>query len=240
MKDTNDELKLVIVRDMWLTGFDAPSMHTLYVDKKMHVSYRQSLPCLQTLFAVPQSGLQYPWQHLLICRDDQLRHQWLRFSFWLVQSALLLRYGNAKYLRDALPNASYIGFTGTPIEKEDKSTPAVFGGYIDIYDIKQSVDDGATVPISYESRLVKIKLDEQTTKKLDKEISNISDATEEQIEQAKKKTATIDAVVGHPDRLKDVAKDIVDHFEARQKVAVLWCGGVETIRGHQRSWSLPP
>ena len=129
-----------------------------------------------------------------------------------------IRYGNAKYLRDALPNASYIGFTGTPIEKEDKSTPAVFGGYIDIYDIKQSVDDGATVPISYESRLVKIKLDEQTTKKLDKEISNISDATEEQIEQAKKKTATIDAVVGHPDRLKDVAKDIVDHFEARQKV----------------------
>jgi type I restriction enzyme R subunit len=107
-----------------------------------------------------------------------------------------IRYGNAKYLRDALPNASYIGFTGTPIEKEDKSTPAVFGGYIDIYDIKQSVDDGATVPISYESRLVKIKLDEQTTKKLDKEISNISDATEEQIEQAKKKTATIDAVVG--------------------------------------------
>ena len=129
-----------------------------------------------------------------------------------------IRYGNAKYLRDALPNASYIGFTGTPIEKEDKSTPAVFGDYIDIYDIKQSVDDGATVPISYESRLVKIKLDEQTAKKLDDEINDISDATEEQIEKAKKKTATIDAVVGHPDRLKDVAKDIVNHFEARQKV----------------------
>ncbi len=129
-----------------------------------------------------------------------------------------IRYGNAKYLRDALPNASYIGFTGTPIEKEDKSTPAVFGDYIDVYDIKQAVDDGATVPISYESRLVKIKLDEQTAKKLDEEINDISDATEEQIEKAKKKTATIDAVVGHPDRLKDVAKDIVMHFEARQKV----------------------
>src|SRR5690554_2418168 len=70
-----------------------------------------------------------------------------------------IRYGNAKYLRDALPKASFIGFTGTPIEKEDKSTPAVFGDYIDIYDIKRAVDDGATVPISYESRLVKIKLD---------------------------------------------------------------------------------
>ncbi|MEA1973033.1 MAG: type I restriction endonuclease subunit R [Candidatus Cloacimonadota bacterium] len=128
------------------------------------------------------------------------------------------RYGNAKYLRDALPNASYIGFTGTPIEKEDKSTPAVFGDYIDVYDIKQAVDDGATVPISYESRLVKIKLDEKTAKALDDEINDIADATEEQLEKAKKKTATIDAVVGHPDRLKDVAKDIVFHFEARQKV----------------------
>src|SRR5690606_5921683 len=95
-----------------------------------------------------------------------------------------IRYGNAKYLRDALPNASYIGFTGTPIEKEDKSTPGVFGGYIDVYDIKQAVDDGATVPISYESRLVKIKLDEATAKKLDEEINEISDATEEQLEKA--------------------------------------------------------
>ncbi|VVH50991.1 Type I restriction-modification system, restriction subunit R (EC [uncultured Gammaproteobacteria bacterium] len=129
-----------------------------------------------------------------------------------------IRYGNAKYLRDALPNASYIGFTGTPIEKEDKSTPAVFGDYIDVYDIKQAVDDGATVPISYESRLVKIKLDKKTAKALDDEINDIADATEEQLEKAKKKTATIDAVVGHPDRLKDVAKDIVMHFEARQEV----------------------
>lgn len=129
-----------------------------------------------------------------------------------------IRYGNAKYLRDALPNASYIGFTGTPIEKEDKSTPAVFGDYIDVYDIKQAVDDGATVPISYESRLIKIKLDEKTSKKLDDEINDIADATEEQLEKAKKKTTTIDAVVGHPERLKDVAKDIVSHFEARQDV----------------------
>ncbi|WP_299601085.1 type I restriction endonuclease subunit R [uncultured Aquimarina sp.] len=128
------------------------------------------------------------------------------------------RYGNAKYLRDALPNASYIGFTGTPIEKEDKSTPAVFGDYIDVYDIKQAVDDGATVPISYESRLIKIKLDEQKAKELDDEINAIEGATEEQIEKAKKKTVTIDSVVGDPDRLKDVAKDIVTHFEARQNV----------------------
>lgn len=129
-----------------------------------------------------------------------------------------IRYGNAKYLRDALPNASYIGFTGTPIEKEDKSTPAVFGNYIDVYDIKQAVDDGATVPISYESRLVKIKLDGEIAATIDAEINAISDVTEEQLEKAKKKTTTIDAVVGHKDRLQDIAKDIVFHFEEKQQV----------------------
>lgn len=129
-----------------------------------------------------------------------------------------IRYGNAKYLRDALPNASYIGFTGTPIEKEDKSTPAVFGNYIDVYDIKSAVDDGATVPISYESRLVKINLDEKTASAIDEEINAITDVTEEQLEKAKKKTTTIDAIVGHKERLQDIAKDIVEHFEKRQEV----------------------
>ena len=127
-----------------------------------------------------------------------------------------IRYGNAKYLRDALPNASYIGFTGTPIEKEDKSTPAVFGKYIDVYDIKQAVDDGATVPISYESRLIKIKLNDATVQTIDEEINAISNATEEQLEKAKKRTATIDAIVGQSERVEDIAKDIVNHFEARQ------------------------
>lgn len=121
-------------------------------------------------------------------------------------------------MRDALPNASYIGFTGTPIEKEDKSTPAVFGKYIDVYDIKQAVDDGATVPISYESRLVKIRLDQEVSSEIDTLVDEISGATEEQLERSKKKNATINAIVGHPERLKDVAEDIVSHFEARQQV----------------------
>jgi len=128
-----------------------------------------------------------------------------------------IRYGNAKYLRDALPKASFIGFTGTPIEKEDRSTRNVFGYEIDIYDIKQAVDDGATVPISYESRLVKIRLNQEVVNKIDYAVDEIVGATEEQKEKAKKKNAQIDAIVGHPDRLKDIAKDIVEHFEARQK-----------------------
>lgn len=134
-----------------------------------------------------------------------------------IENGSEIRYGNAKYLRDALPNASYIGFTGTPIEKTDKSTPAVFGNYVDVYDIKQAVDDGATVPISYESRLVKIKLDAEIISIIDAEVNAIDGATEEQIEASKKRTAKIDAVVGHPDRLKDIAQDIVFHFEARQQ-----------------------
>ena len=93
-----------------------------------------------------------------------------------------MKYGNAKYLRDALPHASFIGFTGTPIEKEDRDTKRVFGNYIDIYDIAQAVKDGATVPLSYESRLVKIKLDENVGEQIDLRVSEIEGTTEEQIE----------------------------------------------------------
>jgi type I restriction enzyme R subunit len=129
-----------------------------------------------------------------------------------------IKYGSAKYLRDALPKASFIGFTGTPIENNDKSTPAVFGNYIDIYDIAQAVKDGATVPINYESRLVKIKLNQEITDKIDDLIDGIDNTTEGQIEKYKAKNSRINAIVGHKDRIKDIAKDIVEHFEARQEL----------------------
>lgn len=157
--------------------------------------------------------------NVVVVADEAHRSQYgFAGKEYETEEGMETHYGNAKYLRDALPNASYIGFTGTPIEKDDKSTKAVFGEYIDIYDIKQAVDDGATVPISYESRLIKIKLDDATVATIDAEINAISEATEEQLEKAKKKMATIDAVVGHPDRLEDIAKDIVAHFEKRQEV----------------------
>lgn len=129
-----------------------------------------------------------------------------------------IKYGNAKHLRDALPNASFIGFTGTPIEREDRDTTKVFGDYIDIYDISQAVEDGATVPLSYESRLVKIKYDKAFEEYLDEEVENIEGATKEQIEKAKKRVAQINTIVGHPDRLKEIAENIVNHFEKRQEV----------------------
>ncbi|MDD5738683.1 MAG: type I restriction endonuclease subunit R [Candidatus Pacebacteria bacterium] len=127
-------------------------------------------------------------------------------------------YGFAKYLRDALPKASFIGFTGTPIEKEDASTPAVFGNYIDIYDVARAVEDGATVRIYYESRLAKVHLKPEEKAKLDEEVESITEGEESTAkEKAKAKWAQLEAIVGHKDRLRIVAGDIIDHFEKRQE-----------------------
>ena len=128
-------------------------------------------------------------------------------------------YGFAKYMRDALPTATYIGFTGTPIESTDVNTPAVFGQYVDIYDISQAVADKATVKIYYESRLAKVNLDEEgkrLIKNLDKELENDSELSEKQ--KAKAKWSKLEAIVGNKNRIDNLAKDIVTHFEARQSV----------------------
>lgn len=131
---------------------------------------------------------------------------------------IITKYGFAKYLRDALPHASFIGFTGTPIEKEDASTPAVFGNYVDVYDIAQAVEDGATVRIYYESRLAKIHLKPEESAKLDEEVEAITEGEESTAkEKAKAKWAQLEAIVGHRDRLKVVAADLVDHFEKRRE-----------------------
>ncbi|MFY9462632.1 MAG: type I restriction endonuclease subunit R, partial [Candidatus Sungiibacteriota bacterium] len=127
-----------------------------------------------------------------------------------------LKYGFAKYIRDALPHATFIGFTGTPIEKNDKSTPAVFGNYIDIYDIEQAVKDGATVPIFYENRLVRVRLKEEYRDELDQTVDEVTERDEpEEADKAKSKWARIEQVVGQPTRLAAVARDIVEHFEKR-------------------------
>ena len=127
-------------------------------------------------------------------------------------------YGFAKYLRDALPNATYLGFTGTPIESTDVNTPAVFGNYVDIYDILQAVDDGATVRIFYESRLAKINLSEEGRKlvaDLDDELE-VGELTVTQ--KAKAKWTQLEALIGSEGRIKQVAQDIINHFEQRQEV----------------------
>ncbi len=128
--------------------------------------------------------------------------------------------GFARHMRDALPNASFIGFTGTPIEKEDKNTQAVFGNYVDIYDIQQAVEDGATVRIFYESRLAKIELSAADQKKMDERVEEVTEDDELTDKQRRFARWTgKEAVVGSTDRLKQVAADIVHHFEQRISAA---------------------
>ncbi len=124
--------------------------------------------------------------------------------------------GFARHMRDALPNASFIGFTGTPIEKKDASTRAVFGDYISIYDVRRAVEDKATVPIYYEARLAQLELPENEKPKLDRDFAEITEG-EENTTQDKLKTkwAALEAVVGTEKRMKAVAADIVKHFEQR-------------------------
>ena len=124
--------------------------------------------------------------------------------------------GFARHMRDALPNASFIGFTGTPIELTDKNTQAVFGDYIDVYDIQRAVEDGATVRIYYEGRLARIALDEAEKPKLDDEFEEVTEGQElEKKEKYKTKWARLEAMVGAEKRVNLVAKDIVDHVERR-------------------------
>lgn len=126
------------------------------------------------------------------------------------------RYGYAHYIRQALPNASFIGFTGTPVEGEDRNTPAIFGDYIDIYDISRAVEDGATVPIYYESRLARIELDQGEKPNIDAEIEAlVEDDTLTEAEKFKAKWATVEALVGAKKRLSLIAADLVQHLEAR-------------------------
>ncbi|MCL4692077.1 MAG: type I restriction endonuclease subunit R, partial [Candidatus Hydrogenedentes bacterium] len=154
-------------------------------------------------------------RNIVVIADEAHRSHY-GFSAKMDRKSGEMKYGMAKYLRDALPGASFIGFTGTPIELDDKNTPAVFGDYIDKYDILRAVEDGATVPIYYESRLAKLELKEDEKPKLDPEFEEITEGEEETEKQKlKTKWAALEAMVGTDKRVRLVAQDIVDHFEKR-------------------------
>lgn len=157
-------------------------------------------------------------RNVIVMADEAHRSQY-GLKARIRSSDAQLVYGYAKYMRDALPGASYIGFTGTPIETDDKSTPAVFGNYVDIYDVKQAVEDGATVPIYYESRLVDLNIDDDTRRWLDKEVDELLEGEELSRQDAlKAEYAQKEAIVGSDERLNMVALDIIQHFEQRQSV----------------------
>jgi type I restriction enzyme R subunit len=153
--------------------------------------------------------------NVVVIADEAHRSQY-GFKAKVANKTGEIAYGFAKYLRDALPNASFIGFTGTPIEATDVNTPAVFGHYIDIYDISRAVEDGATVAIYYESRLARIELDEDEKPRIDAEIEALlEDQDEPSAERTKQKWSTVEALVGSDKRLALVAADLVQHFEDR-------------------------
>lgn len=156
-------------------------------------------------------------KNVIVLADEAHRSQY-GFSAKVVKSQdeAFEKYGYAKYLRDSLPNASYIGFTGTPIETTDKNTRAVFGDYIDIYDMSRAVEDKTTVKIFYESRIAQIDFTEEYDL-IDENYDEITEYQEEtQKEGLKRKWARLEAIVGSASRIKTVAKDIVEHFEKRQ------------------------
>src|SRR5437764_3296829 len=124
--------------------------------------------------------------------------------------------GFARHMRDALPNASFIGFTGTPIEQTDANTRAVFGDYISVYDIQRAVADGATVPIYHESRLARLALNESEKPYIDPKFEEVTEGEEvDRKEKLKSKWAQLEAVVGSESRIKLIARDLVEHFENR-------------------------
>lgn len=153
--------------------------------------------------------------NIVVIADEAHRSQY-GFTAKMDTASGVIKYGNAKYLHDALPKASFIGFTGTPVSLEDRDTRAVFGDYIDIYDIEQAVRDGATVPIYYESRLAKLDLVKEMLEYIDSEVEELTEAEEEEGKnKTKSKWAALEALVGANPRIQKVAADLVEHFEER-------------------------
>lgn len=172
---------------------------------------------------IPDENASYPMltdrRNVIVIADEAHRSQYglkARVVKPKDKDEAHIAYGFAKHLRDAVPNASFIGFTGTPIEQADRSTPAVFGEYIDVYDIQRAVEDGATVKILYEGRLAKIELDESERPKIDPDFEDVTEGEEQTVkEKLKSRWARLEAMVGSEKRIRLIAKDLVDHWEKR-------------------------
>jgi len=159
-------------------------------------------------------------RHNVIVMCDEAHRTQYGFKGVIDQKTGKIKYGLARALRHGLPNATFLAFTGTPISKDDRDTQAVFGEYVDIYDIQQAVEDGATVPIYYESRLAKIEINKDKLNNIDHEVEEIFEdgiEDDEQQEKAKSRWSQMEVLVGAQPRLKQVAEDFVQHFVSRQK-----------------------
>ncbi|WP_019879755.1 type I restriction endonuclease subunit R [Succinispira mobilis] len=192
----------------------APAMHKAKEEVEEFLVAERSVP-----YFVP---VLTDRKNVIVMADEAHRSQY-GFGAEVVKddSEADTKYGYAKYMRDSLPNASYIGFTGTPVELTDKNTKAVFGDYIDIYDMTRAVEDGTTVKIFYESRIAKLELPEEIKPQVDMEYDEITEYQElTEKEKLKSKWARLEAVVGAKERIQKVASDIVEHFEKREQAQV--------------------
>jgi len=157
-------------------------------------------------------------RHNIVVIADEAHRTQYGFSAKVDTETGVIKYGLAKSLRDALPNATFLAFTGTPISQNDRDTQAVFGEYVSIYDIQQAVEDGATVPIYYESRLAKVNLNEVELPQIDEAVEDILDsetADEKEKARAKSQWSALESIVGTEARLNEVAEDLIKHYETR-------------------------
>jgi type I restriction enzyme, R subunit len=167
-----------------------------------------------------ETGLLSDRENIIVMVDEAHRSQYGVDPKYDIETGEQ-KYGYAKYLREALPNATYIAFTGTPIETTDKSTTGLFGDVIDVYDMTQAVQDGATVKIYYESRLAKVKLDEKKMSEIDKEYWNmqVNEGVDDYIiEQSQKSLSRMEQIIGDKDRIREVVADIISHYEERENL----------------------
>ena len=159
-------------------------------------------------------------RHNIVVIADEAHRTQYGFKAKIDSESGTIKYGLAKSLRDGLPNATFLAFTGTPISQDDRDTQAVFGEYVSVYDIQQAVEDGATVPIYYESRLAKISLDQSMLPKVDEEVETILDdetTDERETEKAKSQWSALEAIVGTDARLQEIAEDLINHYEKRNE-----------------------
>ena len=163
------------------------------------------------------TGLLSERENIIVITDEAHRSQY-GDEHWDVK-AERMKKGYALLMREALPNASFIGFTGTPISEADRDTKEVFGDYIDVYDMTQAVEDGATRPVYYESRVMNLNLNEEVLKKLDDEFDRLADegATEEQINKARQDHSGIRQILCHPDTIDSLVRDIINHYEKNRQ-----------------------
>jgi type I restriction enzyme, R subunit len=205
---------------------ETPKQANTRAEMREHLKDRPSGGIIFTTiqkFGLEKDEEQFPVlsdRHNIVVIADEAHRTQYGFKAKVDSETGQIKYGLAKSLRDALPNATFVAFTGTPISQDDRDTQAVFGEYVSIYDIQQAVEDGATVPIYYESRLAKIDLNLSELPQIDEDVEEILDsetADDREKEKAKSQWSALEAIVGSDTRLQEVAEDLIHHYETRSE-----------------------